>query len=133
MLTPGDGYSKELEISMNKTIKKVSEDVENLKFNTAIASMMSLVNDFYAKGAVNKAEFRTFLILLNPVAPHVTEELWVANGFEGMLNQQPWPSWDESKTIENQVEIAIQINGKVKEKIMWLREIDSGEKAKYHW
>ncbi|MCX7710086.1 MAG: leucine--tRNA ligase [Clostridia bacterium] len=124
MLADGAEYSKELEISMNKTIKKVSEDLENLKFNTAIASMMALINDFYAKGTVNKAEFRTFLILLNPVAPHITEELWQLNGFEGMLNQQGWPAWDESKTIEDQIEIAVQLNGKVKEKVMVASGLD---------
>jgi len=117
-LVEGDEYSGDLEVSIHKTIKKVSEDYENLKFNTAIASMMSLVNSFYAKEKVNRAEFRDFLILLNPVAPHITEELWQLNGFEGMLNQQKWPSWDESKTVEDEIEIAIQINGKVREKIM---------------
>ncbi len=122
MLVEGEEYSKELEINMNKTIKKVSEDFETLKFNTAIASMMALVNDFYAKGTVNKAEFRTFLILLNPVAPHATEELWEKCGYEGMLNQQAWPVWDENKTVEDRIEIAIQINGRVKEKIF----VDSG-------
>ena len=122
MLVEGEEYSKELEINMNKTIKKVSEDFETLKFNTAIASMMALVNDFYAKGTVNKAEFRTFLILLNPVAPHATEELWEKCGYAGMLNQQAWPVWDENKTVEDRIEIAIQINGRVKEKIF----VDSG-------
>jgi leucyl-tRNA synthetase len=117
-IVEGDEYLSDLEVSMHKTIKKVSEDFENLKFNTAIASMMSLVNSFYSKEKVNRAEFRDFLILLNPVAPHITEELWELNGYEGMLNQQKWPSWDESKTVEDQVEIAIQINGKVREKIM---------------
>jgi len=117
-LVEGDGYSSDLEVAMHKTIKKVSEDYENLKFNTAIASMMSLVNNFYAKEKVTRAEFRDFLILLNPVAPHITEELWEINGYEGMLNQQKWPTWDESKTVEDQIEIAIQINGKVRERIM---------------
>ncbi|MCX7841896.1 MAG: leucine--tRNA ligase [Clostridia bacterium] len=118
MLSEGSEYSKDLEISMHKTIKKVSEDFENLKFNTAIAAMMSLVNDFYAKGSVNRAEFADFLKLLVPVAPHIAEELWVKNGYEGMLNQQSWPSWDESKTIADQVEIVIQLNGKIREKIL---------------
>jgi leucyl-tRNA synthetase len=117
-LVDGDEYSKELEVNMHRTIKKVSDDFENLKFNTAVASMMSLVNDFYSKGKVNRAEFKTFLILLNPVAPHITEELWERNGYEGMLHNQTWPEWDESKTIEDEIEIAVQINGKVREKIM---------------
>ena len=117
ILVDGDEYSKDLEVSMHRTIKKVSEDYETLKFNTAIAALMTLLNEFNGKGAVNRAEFRTFLILLNPVAPHITEELWAANGYEGMLNQQSWPTWDESKTVEDQIEIAIQINGRVREKI----------------
>lgn len=116
-LVDGEEYSKDLETSMHRTIKKVSEDFESLKFNTAIAAMMSLINEFYSKERVNKAEFRTFLILLNPVAPHITEELWEIAGFPGMLHNQKWPEWDESKTVEDQVEIAIQINGKVRERI----------------
>ncbi|HHW31890.1 MAG TPA: leucine--tRNA ligase [Clostridiaceae bacterium] len=118
ILTEGDEYSKDIEVSMNKTIKKVSEDYETLKFNTAIAALMSLLNEFYSRGKINRAEFKTFLILLNPVAPHITEELWVLNGYEGMLHAQSWPTWDESKTVEDMIEIAIQINGKVKERIM---------------
>ncbi|MFA6308669.1 MAG: leucine--tRNA ligase [Clostridia bacterium] len=117
IITTATGYSKDLEINMNKTIKKVSEDFENLKFNTAIAFLMTLINDFTAKGSVTKDEFRTFLILLNPVAPHITEELWQLNGFEGMLNRVKWPVWDESKTMDEEVEIAIQINGKIRDKI----------------
>ncbi|MDP4093645.1 MAG: leucine--tRNA ligase [Bacillota bacterium] len=117
-LVPGGEYSKDLETSMHRTIKKVSEDYENMKFNTAIASMMSLLNDFNAKGQVNSEEFKTLLILLNPVAPHISEELWSLQGYKGRVYQQKWPDWDESKTIEDQVEIAIQINGKIKEKIM---------------
>lgn len=114
----GDTYSPDLETAMHRTIKKVSEDYDNLKYNTAIAAMMSLVNDFYAKGEVTRAEFRTFLILLNPVAPHITEELWEALGCEGMLNGQTWPGWDESKTVEDMVELAVQLNGKIRDKIM---------------
>lgn len=114
----GDAYSPDLEIAMNRTIKKVSEDYDTLKYNTAIAAMMSLVNDFYAKGEVNRTEFRTFLILLNPVSPHITEELWQRMGYEGMLNQQAWPTWDDSKTVEDMVELAVQINGRIRGKIM---------------
>lgn len=117
VLVEGSGYSKDLEVSMHKTIKKVSEDFENLKFNTAIASLMALLNDFNAKGAVNHPEFKTLLILLNPVAPHITEELWALQGYEGRVYAQPWPEWDENKTVEDMIEIAIQINGKVKDKI----------------
>lgn len=114
ILVDGDEYSKELETSMHKTIKKVSEDYETLKFNTAIAALMSLLNEFNDAGKVNKAEFKTFLILLNPVAPHITEELWEVNNFGGMLNEQSWPTWDEAKTVDDVIEIAVQINGKVK-------------------
>ncbi len=117
MISNEKGYSKDLEINMNKTIKKVSEDFENLKFNTAIAFLMTLINDFYAKGSVTKDEFKTLLVLLNPVAPHITEELWMLQGFTGMLNETSWPKWDEAKTVEEQVEIAIQINGKIRDKI----------------
>lgn len=117
MLIKGEEYSKDLEININKTIKKVSEDFENLKFNTAIATMMALVNDFYSKGEVNEAEFKALLMLLNPVAPHATEELWVSLGFGGMLNKQTWPLWDEAKTVEDMIEIAVQLNGKIRDKI----------------
>lgn len=114
LLVDGEQYSKELETSMHKTIKKVSEDFETLKFNTAVAALMSLLNEFNDAGKVNKEEFKTFLILLNPVAPHITEEIWAANGLNGMLNEQSWPVWDEDKTIDDVIEIAVQINGKVR-------------------
>lgn len=117
-LADGNEYSKELETAMHRTIKKVTLDCENLKFNTAIAALMSLLNDFNSQDRVNKAEMRTFLTLLNPIAPHISEELWAILGFEGMVNQQAWPKWDEAKTIEDQVEIVIQFNGKLREKIM---------------
>ncbi len=114
ILTDETGYSKDLEIKMHQTIKKVSYDFENLKYNTAIAAMMALINEFYKKNAVTKGEFRTLLILLNPVAPHITEELWQTVGFEGRVYQTTWPEYDEAKTVESEVEIAVQINGKTK-------------------
>ncbi len=114
ILVDGNQYSKELETSMHRTIKKVSEDYESLKFNTAVAALMSLLNEFNDNGKVNKAEFKTFLALLNPVAPHITEEIWDVNEFNGMLNEQPWPMYDEAKTVEDVIEMAVQINGKVK-------------------
>ena len=117
MLIDGDKYSESLEVSMHKTVKKVSEDFEELKFNTAIAAIMSLVNKIYSIRHINKAELKTLLILLNPVVPHITEELWQRCGFEGMIIQQSWPVWDENKTKEDMVEIAIQINGKLKGRI----------------
>lgn len=118
IVVPGDSYTKELETKIHKTIKKVSEDYETLKFNTAIAALMSLLNDFNSHGKITAADFKTFLILLNPVAPHITEELWQLCGFEGMLHESKWPVYDEEKTIEEQIEMPIQINGKVRGTIM---------------
>ena len=114
LVTDEEGYSKDLETKMHQTIKKVSSDFENLKFNTAIAAMMSLLNDFSKKGSVTKTEMQTYIILLNPVAPHITEELWQTLGYEGRVYQQTWPEYDEAKTVESTVEIAVQINGKTK-------------------
>ena len=114
----GDTYSKELETKMHQTIKKVTEDYESMKFNTAVASLMELINEFSDKKNINKAEMKTFLILLNPAAPHITEELWETLGFEGMLNQTEWPKWEEEKTVEDTIEMAVQINGKVRGKIV---------------
>ena len=114
IMTEETGYSKELETKMHQTIKKVSSDYENLKYNTAIAAMMALINEFYKKNAVTKGEYETLLILLNPVAPHITEELWQIIGGTGYVYQQKWPEFDEAKTVENTVEIAVQINGKTK-------------------
>jgi leucyl-tRNA synthetase len=114
IMTDEEGYSKDLETKMHQTIQKVSFDFENLKYNTAIAAMMALINDFYKKNAVTKGEYKTLITLLNPVAPHITEEIWQAIGCEGRLYQQSWPEFDEAKTVTNTVEIAVQINGKVK-------------------
>ncbi|MGN0278211.1 MAG: leucine--tRNA ligase [Lachnospiraceae bacterium] len=114
ILTDETGYSKDLETKMHQTIKKVSYDFENLKYNTAIAAMMALINEFYKKNAVTKGEFKTLLTMLNPVAPHITEELWQTVGFEGRVYQTTWPEYDEAKTVESEVEIAVQINGKTK-------------------
>lgn len=114
ILTDDEGYSADMETKMHQTIKKVSSDFESLKYNTAIAAMMSLINDFYKKNAVTRGEFKTLLTLLNPVAPHITEELWQANGFDGRLYQTTWPEYDEEKTVESTIELAVQINGKMK-------------------
>lgn len=114
ILTDDEGYSADMETKMHQTIKKVSSDFESLKYNTAIAAMMSLINDFYKKNTVTKGEFKTLLTLLNPVAPHITEELWQANGFDGRLYQTSWPEYDEEKTVESTIELAVQINGKMK-------------------
>lgn len=114
MVVDGDSYSSEFETKMHQTIKKVNQDYENLKFNTAIAAMMSLVNEFYRVNKVTKGELKTLMILLNPVAPHITEEIWETLGYEGKLYQSEWPSYEEAKTIEDIIEIAVQINGRVK-------------------
>ena len=114
LVVDGDGYSAEMETKMHQTIKKVSQDFESLKYNTAIAAMMSLINDFYKANKVTKGEFKTLITLLNPVAPHITEEIWNAMGFEGRVYQTTWPEYDEAKTVESTVEIAVQINGKTK-------------------
>ncbi|MDY3928696.1 MAG: leucine--tRNA ligase [Clostridia bacterium] len=127
MLVDGDEYSKELEKNIHKTVKKVGEDYERMKFNTAIAALMSLVNDFYKKGSVNKAEYITLITLLNPVAPHVTEELWEKYGKGGLLALQKWPEYDEEKTVDDEIEIAVQINGKVKEKLMIPAGLDKAQ------
>ena len=114
IVTDEAGYSKELETRMHQTIKKVSSDFETLKYNTAIAAMMSLINDFYKAGKVTRDEFKTLLILLNPVAPHMTEELWQIMNYGGRLYQTSWPEYDEEKTVESTIELAVQINGKVR-------------------
>ena len=114
ILVEGDGFSSDMETKMHQTIKKVSNDFENLKYNTAIAALMTLLNDFAKKGSITKDEYRAFLLLLNPVAPHITEEIWNVCGYEGYVYQQPWPEYDEAKTVENTIEIAVQINGKTR-------------------
>ena len=114
IMTNEEGYSSDLETKMHQTIRKVSSDYENLKYNTAIAAMMALLNDFTKKGSITKGEYKTLLILLNPVAPHITEELWQIIGGSGYVYEQTWPEYEEAKTVENTVEIAVQINGKTK-------------------
>ncbi len=114
IMTEEEGYASDLETKMHQTIKKVSNDYENLKYNTAIAAMMALLNEFTRKNAITRGEYKTLLILLNPVAPHITEELWQKIGCAGRVYQQTWPKYDEAKTVENTIEIAVQINGKIK-------------------
>ena len=109
----GDEYSKDNEALVHKTIKKVSDDIENMKFNTGIAALMTLTNQFYDKG-VNKAEFKTMLQLVSPFAPHMADELWERFGFEGFASTSSWPVYDESKTIASEVTIAVQVGGKLK-------------------
>ena len=124
----GDEYSAELSSSMHKTIKKVSEDIEAMKFNTAIAALMTLLNQVYSVGSINKAELKSLLLLVNPFAPHVTEEMWEKMSFGGAVTDQTWPEFDEAKCVDATVEIAVQVNGKIKARINVATEI-SGEDA----
>ena len=124
-LTEGDSYRTELESAFHRTIKKVTEDIDGLKMNTAIAALMSLLNDIQGFGGINEAEFKTYLILLNPFAPHMTEELWQQAGFEGMLNEAEWPKYDEAKCADSTVEIAVQVNGKIKARISVAADISA--------
>ena len=122
-----DGYRKEIEAEIHRTIKKVTVDIEGLKMNTAIAALMSLLNTIQGTGCITREEFKTFIILLNPFAPHITEELWVNNGFEGMLNEAKWPTYDEAKCVDSTVEIVVQINGKIKARLNVAADISSDE------
>ena len=114
---PEDGVRPALELSINRTIRKVSEDIESLKYNTAIAALMSLLNDLSAAGGVTRGELRVFLLLLNPFAPHLTEEMWEQQGLPGMLNEATWPTFDPAKCVESTVQIAVQVNGKIRARI----------------
>ena len=114
IVTDGDSYSKDLEVKINQTIKKVSGDFETLKYNTGIAALMALINDFYKAGSITKADLKTFITLLNPVAPHITEEIWKIEGFEGRVYQTAWPEYDEAKCVEDRITIAVQVLGKLR-------------------
>ena len=124
MISDDKGYSEKHLTLMHKTIKKVSEDFEAMKFNTAIAAMMSFVNEIFIDGYIARDELKTFITLLYPVAPHIAEEIWQEQGFLGMLNQTKWPSWDEDKTVEDVIELPIQISGKVRGKIELPKDAD---------
>ncbi len=118
ILTDGNEYSDELSSSFHKTIKKVSEDIESMKFNTAIAALMTLINGIYTKGSINRAELKTFLLLVNPFAPHITEEInSIVFGSDELLAQTQWPQFDESKCKDETIEIAVQVNGKIKARL----------------
>ena len=125
ILAPGDAYRAELESEMHKTIKKVTGDIDTLKMNTAIAALMSLLNTIIGTGKINRAELKTVLVLLNPFAPHLTEEMWELCGFEGMLNETKWPTFDEAKCVESAIEIVVQVNGKIKARINIPAEISA--------
>lgn len=130
ILVDGDEYSEDMITKMHQTIKKVSTDFENLKYNTAIAAMMALINEFYKKGQVTRGEFKTLIILLNPVAPHITEELWEKLGFEGRVYEASWAEYDEEKTIESTIEIAVQINGKTRAVIKLAADVSKEDAIK---
>ena len=133
MLVDGDTYSKEAEKMMHKAIKKVSQDIEDMKFNTSISTFMTIVNEFYKIGKINKAEFKTFLTLLNPFAPHITEELNKISGFEADISTYAWPDYDESKTVDDEITLPIQFNGKLKATItISVDEDESSVKEKVH-
>ena len=121
----GDGYSKELESSFHKTVKKVSDDIESMKFNTAIAALMTLLNEIYDKGSVTKGELKTFITLLNPFAPHVTEEIWATQGFGGMLANGNWVDYDEEKTGDATIEVPVQICGKLRATVTIEKDADA--------
>jgi leucyl-tRNA synthetase len=113
-MVEGSDMTPALETTIHKTIKKVSEDFETLKFNTAIAAMMSLLNDFKKSETITQKDLQTLLLLLNPVAPHITEEMWQQNQFGGMITDQSWPAFDPEKVVDDVIEMAVQINGKVR-------------------
>ena len=123
MMTREEGYSADMEVKTHALIKKVTYDIANLKGNTAIAALMSYLNDIEQKGSITAGELKAFLLLLNPMAPHLTEELWQQCGFGGMIVDQSWPSYDEAKTVESSVEIPVQVSGKLRGTIV----IERGE------
>ena len=133
MLVDGDTYSKETGKMMHKAIKKVSQDIEDMKFNTSVSTFMTMVNEFYKIGKINKAEFKTFLTLLNPFAPHITEELNKIAGFEADISAYSWPEYDEAKTVDDEITLPIQFNGKLKATItISVDEDESSVKEKVH-
>lgn len=126
ILTDGNEFSDKLSSAMHKAIKKVSEDIEQMKYNTAIAALMTLLNQIYDNGSINRAELKTLLLLVNPFAPHVSEEMWELNGYGKMMAKDGvWPEFDEAKCIDSTVEIVVQINGKIRAKLNVPAEIDS--------
>ncbi|MBR4116487.1 MAG: leucine--tRNA ligase [Clostridia bacterium] len=127
IMTDESGYRKELEAEFHRTIKKVTDDIEGLKMNTAIAALMALMNSISATGKITKDEYKTFITLLNPFAPHITEEIWEMCGFEGMLNQTKWPEYDEAKCVDATVEIVVQINGKIRARLNVAADISASD------
>ncbi len=122
--TDENEFSKELEVAFNKAIKKVGDDIKSLGFNTAIATLMSLINDITSKGSITDKEFKTFITILNPFAPHITEELWQLAGYTGQIAEMKWPEFDESKCVDKTVEIAVQVNGKIRARLVVEMNLD---------
>ena len=131
---PEDAFSPGLRVLINQSIKKVGEDYERMKYNTAIAQMMTLVNAFYEQGGVSAGDLKALLLLLSPVAPHLCEEIWLAQGFGGYIHEQAWPSYDEAYLVDDAVEIAVQINGRVRARIMVPSDLgrEAGEELVRH-
>ena len=135
----GEGMSKDLESAFHKTIKKVSSDIEETKFNTAIAAMMGLINTIYSKGSITKDELEIFIKLLSPFAPHLTEEIWAELGHEDFLSVSAWPEYDEAKTVDDEIEVAVQVNGKTREVVKISKDADkdtaiaAGKEAASKW
>ena len=127
MLVEGESYRPEFSSKMHKLIKKVTLDIDGMKFNTAIAAMMTILNDFYAAGSINRAELKDFLIMLYPFAPHITEEMYESLGFGGYIHDAKWCSYDEAQCADDEIEIAVQINGKIKERVMVSADAEQAE------
>ncbi len=123
------GLSPALRVLINQSIKKVGDDYERMKYNTAIAQMMTLVNEYYDLGRITAGDFKALLLLLSPVAPHICEEIWQNQGYGGFIHQMPWPGFDAAFLTANEVEIAVQVNGKVRAKLMVPSDLgkDAGE------
>ena len=125
IVTDEQDYSSAMRSSMHKAVKKVSEDIETMKFNTAIAALMSLLNDITSRGSITKGELKTFITLLYPFAPHMTEEMWQVLGFEGHLSSSEWPDFDPALCVDDEIEIAVQVNGKLRSRINVAADVDS--------
>ncbi len=127
ILVEGDEYSKEFESMIHKAIKKITNDIEEMKFNTCVSTFMTMVNEFTRAKKINKAEYKTFLQLLNPFAPHMTEEIWERLGEKTEIAKTPWPSFDETKTIDDVIEVPVQINGKLKTTVTVPKDIEQSD------
>jgi leucyl-tRNA synthetase len=127
ILVDGDSFSNELEVPFHTAIKKVSQDIDGIKFNTAISAMMILLNEINKVGKINHFEYKVLLTLLNPFAPHITEEIWTNLGYAPKISEVTWPKWDDNKLVKNEVEYAIQINNKIVDKMNIPTNIEDSE------